>query len=334
MTPVRPPESTPTAAAARPNPRKCRWGLALATAMLAPAAAGAAELPRAITGPISLQQPPESVYAPPVPPRDDQGVNQGAINVELSVSYLTDYVFRGIERFEYDPDFALVPPPSSAAKEDYANLQIDGKLSFDLGRFPSPFVQLFVNVAEAPSGDESSFQEIQPTVGFDWTLRPLIFTAGHTSFIFPESSVDANGVPESSEVFARLEIDDGYFFRTPRPVLSPYVLAAYDYDEFKGLYLEAGVRHVLPIEDTPITLIFDGSVAYVSGMSELYGDSGGFQHYQLGLTGDLSLNNVFNFSKRYGEWSFRGYLNYTGEIDEDLRASSQMWGGAGIAFRY
>lgn len=279
-------------------------------------------------------EPPESVYAPPAPPRDDVGVNEGAVRIALDVSYQTDYVFRGIERFEYDPDFALVPPPATLSKEDYANLQVDGKLTFDLGRLPSPFVHLFINVAEDSSGEDSSFQEIRPTVGFDWTIRPLKFSAGHTSFIFPESSTDANGVPESSEVFARLEIDDSYFFRTTRPMLSPYVFAAYDYDEFEGLYVEAGVRHSMPVEDTPITLTAHAHVAYVSGLSELYGASGGFQHYEVGLMGELSLNTLFNFSKRFGEWSFRGNINYTGEIEQDLRASSQLWGGAGISLRY
>ncbi|GIW75539.1 MAG: hypothetical protein KatS3mg104_0602 [Phycisphaerae bacterium] len=47
--------------------------------------------------------------------------------------------------------------------EDQLNLQFDGKISFDLGKLPHPFVQVFVNVAE--NDPVSNFQEIRPTVG-------------------------------------------------------------------------------------------------------------------------------------------------------------------------
>src|SRR5690348_5463427 len=40
----------------------------------------------------------ESVYAPPAPPREEEGVNEGAVHFDLLIGYFTDYVFRGIER--------------------------------------------------------------------------------------------------------------------------------------------------------------------------------------------------------------------------------------------
>mgnify|MGYP001022749128 CR=1 FL=1 len=285
-----------------------------------------------------LQQPRESVYAPPAPLKPDEGTNLGAVHTELSVRYVTDNIFRGIERFEFDPNFprnpSAPPPPTDFSKEDLANLQFDGAVKFNLGRFPSPFISLFVNAVEDASDQESKFQEIRPTVGFDWNLRPLLLSVGHTSYIFPEDEFDANGVPESAEVFGRIVLDDSYFFRSEKPIFSPYVLVAYDYDEFEGIYVEAGGSHTFVLEDTGLSLQLQAHVAYVSGLSELYGDSSGFQHYQVGLLGEYSLNHLFNFSERYGQWSFRGYLYYTGEIDKDLRADEQLWGGAGLGFRY
>ena len=41
---------------------------------------------------------PETVYAEPGPPREDQGVNAGGVNLDLRVSYLTDYVYRGMNQ--------------------------------------------------------------------------------------------------------------------------------------------------------------------------------------------------------------------------------------------
>src|SRR5688572_21263809 len=263
---------------------------------------------------LSLQPEPESVYAPPAPPREDQGVNEGGVTLDLSVSYFTDYVYRGLELFEL-PEFT----PEPIGSEDRANLQINGKLSFDLGKVPHPFVGAFVNSAEADP--ISTFQEIRPYVGFDWNLRPLLLTAGYASYIYPDRDP-----LETQEIFGRIELDDSYFLRSERPLLSPYVFAAYDLDLYNGWYLEAGVGHDFEVEDTGLTIRAEGHVAYVY-RHELFdlvpGDEeeeSGFQHYQVGLIGRYSLNNLFNVSRRYGEWGFVGYLYYTDSIDDDLRA--------------
>lgn len=282
---------------------------------------------------------PESVYAPPAPPREGDGINQGAVHLDFDLVVTTDYVWRGIERFEFDPDFPRSPgapdPGTPDEGEDVANAQLNLKLRWDLGKFPSPFIRVFVDAAEdTDQPGSSSFREIQPTLGFDWNIRPLKFSFGNTNYIFPETDFDANGVPESGEVFARLEIDDSYFFKTERPIFAPYVFAAYDYDKFEGLYAEAGVSHTFLIEETPLAITVNGHVAYASGLSEIFIGNGGFQHYQVGVTADYSLNQLFNFSTRFGEWSLTGFINYTGEIDEDMRVDEQLWGGGGITFKY
>ncbi|MCS7032610.1 MAG: hypothetical protein NZ561_01290, partial [Phycisphaerae bacterium] len=207
-------------------------------------------------------EPPESVYAPPSPPGEGEGINEGAVRLSFDVSYFTDYIWRGIERFEFDPRFPRDPqspaPVLQREKEDAANVQLNVRVQWDLGKLPSPFVQAFVDAAEDTAQGDSSFREIRPTVGFDWNVRPFLLTFGNTNYIFPEGDFDANGVPESGEAFVRVEIDDSYFLSLERPLLRPYVLCAYDYDAFDGFYLEAGLRHVLQIEDTPLTLSFEG----------------------------------------------------------------------------
>jgi len=254
-------------------------------------------------------------------------VNEGGVHLSLTVNYLTDYVFRGIDRSEVG---AIDPSETGTTTEDRANLQFDGKLSFDLGRAPHPFVGVFVNVFN--DDPVSRFQEVRPFVGLDWNLRPLLLTAGWQTFIFPERD-EFN----TAEVFGRLELDDSVFWRTDRPVLSPYVFAAYDYDKYDGVYLEAGVRHACPIEGTGLTLTAVADVAYVAGngyFTRLGGDDTGFQHYDVGLIGSYSLNTLVNFPRRYGEWTLRGYLFYTDGIARELRADTQLWGGVGVGFEY
>lgn len=264
--------------------------------------------------------PPESVYAPPSPMREAPGVNEGAVNFDLGVTYMTDYVYRGIEIFE---------PPNA---EDRANLQIDAKLAFDLGKLPHPFVEVFVNVAE--SDPISTFQEIRPIVGFDWNLRPLIFSAGHNSYLYPDRDEF-----QTSEVWGRIEIDDSYFLHIEKPLLSPYIYAAYDYDLYNGWYIEAGVSHDIVFEEIGLTLTAEAHAAYIHNMQLFATEPGqtdvsGFQHYQIGLIGTYSINKLFNFPTRYGTWSLQGFLYFTDGIDSDLAANTQVWGGAGILFHY
>ena len=284
----------------------------------------------------------ESVYAPPEPMRESEGVNQGGVHFDFTFAYLTDYVFRGFDRSEalqfVDP-LALPPPEFDPdGNEDSPNLQFDATLQWDLGKAPHPFIGLFANVYD--SDPVSEFQEIRPFFGAEWTIRPLIFTVGQNTYIFPDRRDF-----DTSEVFGQLQIDDSYFFRTDDPILSPYLFVAYDYDLFDGLYFEAGVEHAFELEDWGIVLTAHAHVAYVysnpqfdplfSPVSDLEDpEDTGFQHYQIGLTGSYGLNPLLGIPQRYGDWRLEGYLYYTDGLDNNLLADTQIWGGAGIGFRY
>ena len=311
-------------------------------------AAGAAE-PGKVPGPLSvadavrplrLLQDVETIYDVEAPPAEDVGFNAGGVNFDLRVRYATDHVFRGLDRGEgsgrfndeegnpvvFDPD----EPDFEPGGEDAANLQIDARLKFDLGRAPSPFGGLFANVYD--DDPISRFQEIRPYFGVEWMVRPFIVAAGHTTYIFPERE-DVN----TAEVWASVTLDDSIFFRSERPVLAPYVMAAYDYDLYDGFYVEAGVKHEIPIEDTPITLTFFADAAFVANNPQFTRrdeEDTGFQHYDVGVVGRYNLNTLFNVSRRYGTFHLEGYLWYTDGIDDDLLADTQLWGGAGIGFRY
>jgi len=270
---------------------------------------------------LSLQKDDESVYAPPSPPSELDLYNQGGVNLSLQVRYMTDYVFRGIDRSE------------TGGSEDAPNLQFDGTITFNLGnRVPHPFMGIFVNVYN--SDPISRFQEIRPYFGTTFELRPFIFEAGHHTFIFPER--DENN---TSEFYVKVTLMDEVLLRSAEPFLRPYALAAYDYDKYRGWYYEAGVEHVFRLERTGFTLTAQASAAYVVGV-ELFtgegplGEDTGFQRYQVGLIGEYSLNSLLNIARRYGQWSIVGYGYYTDNLSNRVRADTQVWGGGGIEFRY
>jgi hypothetical protein len=273
------------------------------------------------------QTPPEarSPYSPPQPPREDEGVNKGGVNLTVDVRYLTDYVYRGISHNR-----------AAGGDPHASNFQADMLVSFNLGKLPHPYIGVFTNVND--SDPVSRFQEIWPFFGLTYTLRPIILDVGNNSYIYPERE-RLNPSPNTSEVYLKITIDDSYFFNTPQPILSPYVYAAYDYDRNNGWYLEAGLRHDFIFEDLGFTLTPYGDVGYISNFPQQFvvssPNDSGFQHYDTGLVGTLSLNHLFQLSTpRFGEFAVQGYVTYTGRFSNQLLADSIVWGGVGLVFKY
>jgi hypothetical protein len=270
-------------------------------------------------------QEPQSVYALPAPTAEDAGVNAGGVNLNMKLNYISDYVYRGVDQADFVAT-ALGDP-----SKDLNAFQFEGELKFDLGKLPHPFVGVFINAFD--SDPVSNFQEIRPILGAEWSIRPIVFAFGHNAYLFPDRDDLDTG-----EVWGRITFDDAAILRNDEPLLSPYVLAAYDYDNYKGWYLEAGVKHDFHVENTGLTLTPVAGIAYVIGHSAFAGEDPeedtGLQHYQVGLIGKYSLNLLLNIPPRYGQWSFNGYIYYTDGIDNDLRADTQLRGGAGIEFSY
>ena len=223
------------------------------------------------------------------------------------------------------------------------NILFDGAMRFDLGRYPSLILGIFTNVYN--SDPISRFQEIRPYFGLQLAARPITLTVGNSFYIFPERDKF-----NTAELWVKMTIDDSYFFRSDDPVFSPYVLAAWDYDAYNGLYVELGIRHDFEIEDTPLTLSPIARVAYVNSDKMFRtvaippgdpafnfgtrGHESGFQHYEVGLEVTYGLNQTFNIPARYGKIDLKGYLFYTDGIDNNLRADTELYGGVGIGFSY
>ena len=299
----------------------------------------AAGLPPAAPGaPVDAdnRDPYESIYLPPGAPREEEGLNQGGVNFDLRVSYLTDYVYRGIDQSERLASLDAegnVDPNANLGAEDAPNLQFDAYLSLNLGRLPHPVAGLFANVFN--DDPISRFQEIRPYFGFDWNLKPLRIQAGQISYIYPEREA-----LNTSEVWGSITFDDSRLWRTEKPVFAPYGYVAYDYDLYDGLYAEVGVRHEFDLEDIGVTLTAVADVGYVLNNEQFTDFSAakpsdtGFNHYDVGLIGTYSLNRALGIPRRYGQWTVNGYIYYTDGISEGLRGDTQIWGGTGIGFHY
>lgn len=267
---------------------------------------------------LALTDEPPSVYPEIMPQRGDEGLNAGGVNFSLTIDFVTDYVYRGVVQ-------------ATAGQGTENALQFNAKAIFDLGKFPHPFIGLFVNVFN--DDPISRFEEVRPYFGLEWPLKPLTLDVGFTSYIHPNrKNLD------TQEVFASVTLDDSRIFRTIKPLFSPYVYGAYDFDLYNGFYIEAGIQHDFVFEDIGFTLTPKGDVGYSVQdkyfMRTVDGRTYGLQHYDVGMIGAFSLNHMFNINRRYGEFSMKGYLYYTAGIDRHLIGDTLLWGGMGLEFKY
>jgi hypothetical protein len=266
----------------------------------------------------------DGVFGPPRPEREDEGVNKGGVNTEVDIRYLTDEVYRGVSH-----DLA------SGGNSHAANFQVQTQLSFNTGKLPHPYLGVFADVND--SDPISRFQEIRPFLGLEYTLRPLIFNAGYNTYIYPERE-RLNPSPNTSEFYFKITLDDSYFFLTPASVLSPYIYGAYDYQRNKGWYLETGIKHDFNFEDFGFVLTPYVDVAYVTNFAQQFvlvsPQDSGFQHYDIGLIGTLSINHVFQLPPRFGHFALQGYLTYTSNFSNNVLGDREIWGGVGLVFKY
>jgi hypothetical protein len=259
----------------------------------------------------------ENIYGPP--PVVAPG-NGGAAHLNLDVDYADRYVYRGL-------DHDLVGNGGSSA-----NAQADASLTFDLGRYPHPIMGVFTNIYT--SDPVSVFQEFRPYIGAIWTPKPFLLEVLHTTYIYPQRQ-NFN----TNEISVKFGVDDSFILHTQQPVLSPYVLGAYDYTHNHGWYIEGGISYDIPLEDIGVVLKAHACAAYIIGYQQQFvivnsANDTGWHHYELGLTASYSLNTLLNISKSAGEFDVKGFLNYDRKINRNISASNVLWGGVGIEFSY
>jgi len=262
----------------------------------------------------------ESIYPQLNAPQETPALNAGSVNFYIEADYLTQFVYRGVDHSRV------------GGRGTSANLAIQAQMTFDLGKLPHPFVGVFTNIFD--SDPVSRFQEIRPYIGALLPLRPFTFEGGLNSYIYPERENF-----DTAEVYGKISFDDSLLLNTERPVLTPYIYAAYDYQRNSGWYMEAGISHDFIFEDWGLVFTPKADVAYILGYQQQFifvnkRHDSGWQHYDVGLTASYSLNTLFNFPKQYGEFDMKGYLVYTGAIQKNITADNVLWGGVGIEFKY
>jgi hypothetical protein len=279
----------------------------------------------AVTGSVALAEN-ETVYAPPAPTPVEQGTNQGGVKLDLDALYMTKYVYRGVDYTR------AVDPETLNRGTSNTDLYTDARMAFDLGpKMPHPFVAIAANTYD--SDPVSKFQEFRPSVGADYTLQPITFTAALQSYIYPKREED-----ETSEFYGQIALNDARLWGSDKPVLSPYVMWAYDYVINNGDYFEVGIQHDFELEDLHLTLTPITRIAYTCGWQQQFTfvqeNGTGWQHWDIGLQAMYSLNSLVNISNRWGDWYLKAFYFHTEHLSHTTVGQSEDWGGIGLTFKY
>jgi len=97
----------------------------------------------------------------------------------------------------------------------------------------------------------------------------------------------------------------------------------------------AGIAGIGALLGAKAVTLIDTSILRPLLLILLFGTNDtGFQHYDVGMVASYSINHLFNFSTRYGSFNIEGYLFYTDNLDDNLIADNQVWGGVGLALKY
>ncbi|MGA2441396.1 MAG: hypothetical protein ABSH08_10575 [Tepidisphaeraceae bacterium] len=270
----------------------------------------------------SPQDPFASQQATPQSEWGDQQVNSGGAHFSLDFAYANRYIYRGVDH------------DTVATHGSSLNLLFDAKLEFDLGQYPHPFVEVFTNIYDADP--LSRFQEIRPSVGADWDVKPFDLELVDISYIYPER--ESFNLPELD---VKITLDDNLLLDTDKPILSPYVLGAFTYAKNEGWYIETGMKHDFTFEDLGLVITPEANIAWITGLKQQFvfvntatQHCTGWQHLEFGLTITYSLNVLLNVSKKFGEFDVKGYGFYDDRLSAQITSTNAFWGGIGLGFKY
>lgn len=250
----------------------------------------------------------------------NEPANNGGANLSIDFAYANKYFYRGVNH------------DAVASHGNSLNLLFDGRLEFNLGQYPHPFVELFTNIYDADP--LSRFQEIRPIAGADWDVKPFDFQLSEVSYIYPER--ENYNYPE---IDIKITLDDYLLLNTDKPVLSPYILGAFEYQKNEGWYVEFGFRHDFVFEDLGLTVSPQLAVAWISGLRQQFVfinnvRNTGWQHLEVGGTLSYSLNHLLDVSKKFGEFDVKAFGYYDEHLNSRITASNGFWGGIGLGFKY
>lgn len=229
----------------------------------------------------------------------------------------SSYVWRGLtltNKPVLQPDVYVSFPVSSGAA-----ITVGGWANIDLGQYDGSD-----DISESGGSSAFNFAEFDPWAEIEFSAGPATITPGVTAYIYPNDvglTEDFNTV----EVYTKFGLG---------VLLNPFVNLYYDVDKVKGLYLEAGVSHDIPLGATSLSL---GGLIGWTGGQEVDSDKSanfatdGITHIDLSASVPFSAGSFTITPSVHGVFGQDDFTKFTSATN---KSDFKVWGGVSIGWSH
>lgn len=259
--------------------------------------------------------------------------SENPIQVGISYSLYSDYIFRGINFSEYGGE-----------GREKLNHQLATSLDVPLGKFGTigfdTFFEWYAD-QEKITGDGANIQEIDYTIRWSYDLDRIAttFTTGWTEFVFPNvSGVSDND--RTHEWFVLLEHNDAWLWRWAGyngddGVLNPALFVAYDWHIAGGVWIELSLSHPFAVAEH-LTLTPGVNLGVDAGyLGPLLGtDDHDFRYARTQFC--LDLTEALGLGEKAGAVSISGQIYYDLPTSSTRQTglSDELWGGLTLSWSW
>ncbi len=237
----------------------------------------------------------------------------------VTAGLFSSYVWRGLSLTNkpvFQPDVSLTFPLGAAS------LTVGGWANVDIGEYDGSS-----DIAQG-GGSALNLSEVDPYAEIGFSAGKASIALGGVAYIYPNDAPAINNDFNTVEVYGSVSLD------TP---LAPSLSVYYDLDKVKGLYVEGGVSHGIPLGATTLTL---GALAGFSNNMDPDADDftfnfadNGFTHLDLHATvdfeaGPVSISPTLHFQFSGDDATKITKLTSTGVNQKDTK----IWGGVSISW--
>ncbi len=277
----------------------------------------------------------EAGWAKPIP-----------ITFIVDYTYVSDYVFRGVNRSEFDGEDG-----------ERCNSQLTVGAAWDTGVVGTfgftIWWEWYSGQLEMDPASHTRLQEVDYTIYWAYDLReivpslPVIFETGWIAYTFNNATGDCY---YTHEWYWGFYLNDGELLGLDQGILNPYIVWYLDLDDYRGSFIEMGMSHDfiladLGMDNTPILKDITVTPSAVMGIDHRYfyptnesnNKATRLANVLYGLAVAYDLSGALNLPERYGNITITGFMNYSHAIANKLRhdlISDEFFGGVSATYEW
>lgn len=275
------------------------------------------------------------------------------VTVGVDYTYVTDYVWRGINLSEWPNEKGEQANHQMTA---YASVDLEGLTGMPIGELGfSAWFEWYADQSHLTPQYGGNNQEIDYTLYWAYDI-PSIYTSlelGWIVYTFPPLSSDGYA---TQELYVNLSFDDTPLWQMlgiqcEAPILNPYVYWGIDIDDgTSGQWMEVGISHDFVLADwgmdaTPVLKDMTVTPSLVLGIDHRYvhifsldpANSGDpdtkLANLNYGVSVGYDLSSALGIPPQWGSLAMTGFVNYSQALSRK-KLNDELYGGLTVGWEW